>query len=150
LTAATAPPFQQTGTFTTPYFSREGVVHFPHPYATPPNVTLSSAMDVTAGPTGFRWSRPHTGDSKVTWTARGVRATAEQVAELVRRPPAFGDGQPALLEQDGPFNWARGETGEVTFPRPYAAPPSVEAPGVIVTEITPRGFKWKHPETNST
>src|SRR5262249_5198958 len=53
---------------------------------------------------------------------------------------------PALLEQSGQLSYALGEAGEVTFPRPYASPPSVEVQLVIVTEVTPRGFKWKQPD----
>jgi hypothetical protein len=152
MTAATAPPFQQTGTFLVPQLnpgvSYGRVEHFQHPYATPPNLTFSAEVKVLATTaTGFRWEKwgwvPD--QIKITWTARGVRATSEQVAELSRRPPAFGDDPPPQLEQSGNLSYALGETGEVGFPRPYVNPPSIEVQYVLVTEVTPRGFKWKEP-----
>src|SRR5262249_9551236 len=97
LTAATTPPFQQTGTFVVPPLGHGAtygrVEHFPHPYATAPNLPFSSEVPVLATtPTGFRWSKTGwtSSSSTITWTARGVRASPEQVAELARRPPAFG------------------------------------------------------------
>jgi hypothetical protein len=57
----------------------EGVVNFPIPYALPPNVELSGGFtqkvvlkDITA--TGFKWKGTDM-DHRLTWTARGVKAT---------------------------------------------------------------------------
>jgi hypothetical protein len=153
-TAAATPPFVQSGTFTIlPGGPHEGVVYFPHPYSITPNVTLSTTLpSLAVGPTGFRWSRGYasSGDT-VTWTARGLRATVEHVAEFARRAPPLGpQQQQPLLEQNGSFTYAYGETGEVCFPRPFASPPNVEVHYVLVTEVTPRGFKWKQPHDKPT
>jgi hypothetical protein len=155
-TAAATPPFRQEGTFTTPASggrgssNEEGVEHFPHPYATPPNVTCSQPFAIlVTTPTGFRWKKTYWSldGVTVTWTARGVRATPEQVAELARQPSPLAP--PATVEDSGTFSYADGEQGAVSFTRPFASEPNVEVQDVVVTEVTPRGFKWKRPGPKS-
>jgi hypothetical protein len=144
-TVAATPPFVQTGSI--PARANEGVEYFPHPYATPPNVTLTGNLQlVVTTPLGFRWRSTHAwgaGD----WTARGLRPTPEQLAELSRNAPR-GLGpqeQPAVAEDTGQLYYAEGEQGQASFTRPFLTPPNVEVINVIVTEITPRGFRWKCP-----
>ena len=61
---------------------QEGVVNFPVPYSSPPNVELdASGFSKTAitecTATGFKWKNTGTDDTwnngKVRWTARGVK-----------------------------------------------------------------------------
>jgi hypothetical protein len=80
--------FPQDGTFNA-VAGQEGEVAFPIPYATAPNVELSSAFanfGVPAGvfivesrPTGFKWKNVSKGlenDSRtLVWKAKGIRAT---------------------------------------------------------------------------
>jgi hypothetical protein len=157
--AAAIPPFQQHGTLTVPPKAgrHEQVEHFPHPYATPPNVTLPDPQGVLwkqsgasvkilgTTPIGFRWqAENHTNlGSPVTvrWLAKGIRATPAQVAEFAKNPPGFA----TVIEEQGKLTYASGEQGAVGFERPFASPPRVEVEPVIVTEITTQGFKWKHP-----
>jgi len=147
-TVAATPPFVQTGSFSVPLFQAnvEGGEHFPHPYATPPNVTISHNFQVLAvTPLGFRWKNRINDASQPTWTARGLRATPEQIEEFSKNPPLLGSEPPPVAEDKGQLTFAVGEQGQVSFQRPYLTPPSVEVMNVIVTDITPRGFKWKHP-----
>jgi hypothetical protein len=164
-TQAAMPPFQQTGTFQiSPGGPHEQVEHFPQPFATPPNViffhheTLPNWGEpkikiLLTTPLGFRWqaSNPNTNPArivKMNWTARGTRATPEQIAEFNKNQPAFLQ----VVEDSGKFTFAYGEQGEAGFTKPFAFPPNVTlmpdvrfgAP-VIVSEITTKGFKWKCP-----
>ncbi len=153
---ATVPAFRQTGTFTIlPGGPTEQTEHFPHPYATPPNVTFTGPplpdwqqpkiKILWTTPLGFRWEAVNpTNPSqtvKVTWTARGIRPTPEQLADLARNQPRFTE----TVVDTGKFRYAEGEQGEVGFTRPFAFPPNVDAGFVVVTEVTATGFKWKHP-----
>jgi len=111
-------------------------------------VTCSHPVTIlVTTPTGFRWKKKYRSPpDKVTWTAKGVRATPEQVAELAKDLPLFGTEQQEV-EDGGTIRYAAGEQGVVSFARPFALPPKVEIDSVIVTEITAGGFKWKHPGT---
>jgi len=147
-TAAATPPFVQTGTFSVPMWNLnlEGVEHFPHPYATPPNVTISHNFQILATtPLGFRWRNRDANQASPAWTARGLRATPEQIEEFAKNPPLLGSEPPPVAEDKGQLAFAAGEQGQVSFQRPFLTPPNVEVMNVIVTEITPQGFKWKHP-----
>jgi hypothetical protein len=166
-TQAAMPPFQQTGTFQiSPGGPHEQVEHFQQPYATPPNVTFSEGSWVDGfgtiqrapikilmtTPLGFRWQASNATNPgrtlKMSWTARGTRATPEQIAEFNKSQPAFLQ----VVEDSGKFTFTHGEKGEAGFTKPFAFPPNVTltsdprfgAP-VIVSEITTKGFKWKCP-----
>jgi hypothetical protein len=146
-TQAATPPFVQHGTFNAPY-NVVGVEYFEHPYATAPNVTVAGGhvKIVATTATGFKWQAIHNFNSqKESWTAKGVRATPEQVAAFSKNPPAFGKEQVEVIEDKGKITYATGEEGVASFTQPFAAPPNVQVDQLLVTEITPRGFKWKHP-----
>ena len=148
-TQAAAPPYTQHSTFTMQQGERqEGVEHFRHPYAVPPNVTFAQGNIKTAvvTPTGFRWQQTgfQFGAATVTWTAKGIMATPEQVAEFAKNPPRTQDEKLLIVEDKGKLAYAPGEQGAASFTRPFATSPNVEVNEVIVTEITPQGFKWKH------
>jgi hypothetical protein len=153
---AAIPPFQQTGSFTIPPGGpHEQVEHFQHPYATAPNVTFSYPTEpvwedpnirvLLTTPLGFRWKAINRTNParalKVAWTARGIRAAPEQITELSKDQPRFLD----VVEDTGKFNFTDGEQGQVGFTRPFAFPPNIDVPNVIVSEITTSGFKWQHP-----
>jgi hypothetical protein len=155
-TQAAVPPFQQKGVFEMPPGGpHEQVEHFPQPYTTAPNVTFWSPTAVgweepkikilITTPLGFRWQAVNPTNParivKVTWTARGIRATPEQIVELSKYQPRFLD----VVEDTGKFNYTDGEQGQVGFTRPFAFPPNVDVPHVIVNEITTTGFKWHQP-----
>jgi hypothetical protein len=131
----------------------EGVEHFPHPYATPPNVAVTGGFLVLATtPLGFRWKNTTINAMQPTWTARGVRATPQQIAELSRSqsPEALKPAElPPVGQDGGRLGYADGEQGRVSFTRPFLSPPNVEVQGVIVTDITRQGFRWKHPGTKT-
>jgi hypothetical protein len=96
-------------------------------------------------PIGFRWqavnrTNPARG-LKVAWTARGIRAAPEQIADLGKYQPKFLD----VVQDTGKFHYAEGEQGQVSFTRPFAFPPNIDVPNVIVSEITATGFRWQHP-----
>jgi hypothetical protein len=161
-TQAAMPPYVQKGTFTIPAGGpNEQVEHFPHPFATAPNVMLSfvdsrlvwvSHIKILATtPTGFKWQAVNHSNPSVpqraAWTAKGVCATPEQVAEFSKNPPLFGKEQVQVIEDKGTFANVPGEQGIQSFTQPFAVPPNVVVPTVIVTEITVQGFKWKHPGT---
>jgi hypothetical protein len=141
---------EQKGTFTTNK-QDDGEVYFPFPYASPPNITLEATglleTSVTAcTTTGFTWKASTNRDQTITWSAKGIKATTEQVAQQIKNTPA---GQRLtnlrLHEESGRFNYDRGYQGEVFFARPFASPPNVELERgtVILTEITTTGFKWQ-------
>jgi hypothetical protein len=144
-------PHEQKGSFTAAW-GQEGEVYFSAPYATPPNVTLgvntSNATIQIVSPLGFSWK--NTGTSplpapSVPWTAVGVKATSEQLTLLAKsaRPLKAPENPLKLVEQKGTFVVSKGEKG---FPQPYAHPPNVETLSilyVIVTQVTPTGFKWE-------
>ena len=150
-TEAATPSFIQHGTFGMNQGNgQENVEYFQHPYATPPNVTFpqTNLKAIVVTPTGFHWKQTSWQDSgTVKWTAKGVKATPEQVAEFVKNPPRMREELTAVVEDRGFVGYAPGENGAASFTRPFASPPNVEVAEVIVTEITPQGFKWKHPGT---
>jgi hypothetical protein len=153
-TVAAMPPFVQTGTFGFPANqTRDGVEYFQYPYATSPNVALSDARVkiLATAPTGFRWQGTSPWHEGVTtkWTAKGIRATPEQVDALAKNPPRLQDEQVPVLEDKGALAFAPGEQGAAAFTRPFATPPNVDVHDVIVTEITTTGFKWKHHGTKN-
>ncbi|HEV3436842.1 MAG TPA: hypothetical protein VG122_05760 [Gemmata sp.] len=164
------PPFIQKGILSIPgrdinnqaTVTYEQVEFFPHPFASPPNVTVdlayqSGQWDTTnvkilaSTPTGFKWQSVNGTNPgmplKASWTAKGVPATKEQVDEFGRNPPQFDKEQVSVVTDKGKLTYAPGEEGVQSFSQPFAAPPNVEVSSVIVTEITSRGFKWK--ETHS-
>jgi hypothetical protein len=134
-----------------------GEVYFPTPYASPPNVVLSGLShddivveECTARK--FRW-RSHAdpddrlGRGEITWTARGARATVE---ELGREDLDAAE----VFEQNGDFASPYGGSGEIFFPLPFQSPPNVEVTfttssgetvtaGVVVSGCTAAGFQWK-------
>jgi hypothetical protein len=75
-------PFEQTGSFQS-VVGTQGQVSFPIPYASPPNVVLSTNTKTTvlveATETGFKWKNAGTdaffNNGAVQWTAKGIRAT---------------------------------------------------------------------------
>jgi hypothetical protein len=88
----------------------------------------------------------------LTWTARGVRATPEQAAELAKKQPLEGLRPAELLpvaEDGGSLSYADGEQGRVGFTRPFLNMPNVEVLNVIVTDITRQGFQWKCPASKA-
>lgn len=153
-TQAAVPPFVQPGTILLPVGEgRDGLEYFQHPYATPPNVTVSqtNVKILVTTPTGFRWQQTgwQFGAATVKWTAKGIRATEAQVAEFGKNPPRFGGEQVSTVEDKGSLAYASGAQGAASFTRPFAFPPNVDVREVVVTEITPQGFKWAHPGAKS-
>jgi hypothetical protein len=88
-----AVSFEQDGTFRSVH-GQEGIVNFPHPYASPPNVMLepleregppsmreffdaevaNSTVIVECTVTGFRWRNACANlSAHLRWTARGIR-----------------------------------------------------------------------------
>jgi hypothetical protein len=154
--------FQQKGSFQcTP--GQEGDVYFPLPYASPPNVELTSlevvtVVDCTAS--SFRWKSKESSsrESKgtdVTWIAKGIKTSRESLQSEINSVRSQADSKPkALFKQEGVFTPIVIE-GEVYFPYPYAAPPNVElfatdrdhkryhASWATVAECKPTSFKWK-------
>jgi hypothetical protein len=149
-TQAATPPYTQKGVFLLPPGSgRDGVEHFPHPFALAPNVQLSesSVKIVVTTATGFHWQQTATqyaNTGTINWIAKGVHASPEQEADLAKHPPRLRDVLATVIEEKGKLAYAPGEQGAASFSRPFASPPNVEVNEVIVTEITPDGFKWKH------
>jgi hypothetical protein len=153
--------FQQTGSFECSP-GDEGEVYFPLPYASPPNVELTSLQRVTVTtctPLGFAWKSAADGvrndqSGKATWVAKGVKATPESQRAGVGLPqPHTGPMPGRLLRQEGRFA-PIGKEGEVHFPFPYASPPNVElfawnenrkrhVTWATVGECTATGFKWR-------
>lgn len=142
-----------------------GVVYYPIPYASPPNLTLTSPQRrytlLEQSETGFTWSKgsviealkgvadevkgkeekqpkPKPAMEEFTWEAKGVRGNPNQ--------PSM-----RLLEQKGSFMTVGGQEGEVNFPYPYTTAPHVELSGsfnchesTVIAECKPTGFKWKN------
>jgi hypothetical protein len=81
VTKKPTPPYEQTGMVNI-VAGQEGVVNFPIPYSSAPNVDLdTSSWSKTAitecTSTGFKWKNTgmddHWNNGKVRWTARGVK-----------------------------------------------------------------------------
>lgn len=81
VTKKPTPPYEQNGTVAI-VAGQEGVVNFPIPFSSAPNVELDTGswnktaiIECTA--TGFKWKNTGTDDhfnnGKVRWTARGVK-----------------------------------------------------------------------------
>ena len=58
------------------------------------------------------------------------------------------DRRPAEpMEQSGEFASHFGQEGQVSFPEPFASPPSVRLKNTshtAVTDVSPAGFRWKN------
>jgi hypothetical protein len=151
-------PSEQTGTFVT-RGGASGEVYFPMPFVSPPNVVLSGPSHdeiviEECTPRRFRW-RSHAEPSdrlsqgEMTWTARGVRATVE---DLGREERDVGE----VFEQSGEFTSYERGSGEVFFPLPFQSPPNVELTYVapdgerkvdaetVISGCTATGFQWKN------
>jgi hypothetical protein len=153
-------PFAQKGTVKAEELT--GVVYYPAPYCSPPNLTLTAPpgsartyLVTRQDEISFTWAMaPAPKDLKdlasgeqpkveklvpngeeFTWEAKGVR-------------DARGLGYPRLYEQAGTFQSESRQEGEVFFPTPYATPPNVALSGnstkTLVTATTPLGFAWKN------
>lgn len=72
-------PFEQSGPFDGA--GGQGEVHFPVPFASPPNVKLDylgrTTVVVEVKPTGFKWRDVGAGSHAATgtWTAKGIKAS---------------------------------------------------------------------------
>ncbi len=135
-----------------------GEVYFTTPFSLPPRVELAgNAKTAVTGVNalGFRWTNAAASGTtstlergEVKWTARGLRATAEQAASLLRElpPPRPLSAPIELFKQNGKFAFDWGLKGEVAFPHPYAHPPNIAIERVsciVITELTAKGFKWR-------
>lgn len=76
-----ASPVEQSGQFEV-LAGKEGVVHFPLPYAAPPNVVLekvpqNETMVVECTPTSFKWKNQNPAlnyaSASIRWISKGVR-----------------------------------------------------------------------------
>jgi hypothetical protein len=172
--AATEALLEQRGTVS-PQSMGAGVVHYPLPYAAPPNLKLISAKReydiVKQDETGFSWKAlvklddiqdGQRGNAQAMLGV-GIRHADSMIGKL-KPDLQFEDftweakggrpGKDAVFVQEGTFNTIAGKEGEVNFPIPYAAAPNVELSGppsgaVIVAESRPTGFKWRNtPQTN--
>src|SRR5262249_25712279 len=119
--------FEQKGRFESRP-SAEGVVYFPLPYASPPNVEsagLPEVMVTECTRLGFHWSAPTSFQSAsaktVDWTARGVRATVDDLKSAPLRA-----AEPEIVRLTGKFSSVGKDSGEVYFTIPFVAPPNVE------------------------
>jgi hypothetical protein len=158
-----------------PQSTAAGVVHYPVPYAAPPNLKLTSARReydiVKQDETGFSWKaviklddiRDDQRGNAQGMMGVGVRHADGMIGKL-KPDVQFEDftweakgarpGKDAVFIQEGTFNTIASKEGEVNFPIPYAAAPNVELSGpasgaVIVAESRPTGFKWQNtPQTS--
>jgi hypothetical protein len=154
-----------------------GVVYYPIPYASPPNLKLTAQKRqydiVKQDETSFTWmARPMVEDfhdNKRDEAASRLNLSIEALAINFLKPniqyedftweakgvrPGKDAGAMQTFEQTGTFNTIIGKDGEVNFPVPYALAPNVELSGqtsgaVIVVECRPTGFKWKNAGDNA-
>jgi hypothetical protein len=148
-----------------------GIVFYPIPYASPPNLKLTSSTRqydiIKQDESGFTWmARTMLDDFN---EAQRQQAAAQlgtafgqlQLTSWLKPNLQFEDftwetkgvrpGADSMraFEQTGKFNTVMGKEGEVNFPMPYALAPNVElsggpSGGVIIVESRPTGFKWKN------
>ena len=160
---------EQRGTVS-PKNKFSGIVYYPSPYSSPPNLTVTSAQRqydiVKQDETGFTWKalvmaediRDDQRKNADAMIGVGIRHVERHVGTL-KPDLQFEDftweakgvrpGKDAVLVQEGTFNTIAGKEGEVNFPIPYSAAPNVEVSGpasgaVIVVESRPTGFKWQN------
>ncbi|HMF12816.1 MAG TPA: hypothetical protein VKE94_10935 [Gemmataceae bacterium] len=147
-----------------------GIVFYPIPYTSPPNLALTCPSRtyriVKQDESGFTWlaqlrkeeeatssisppglgyfinaPKPGVKLEEFTWEAKGVRSGAD------------GDAM-RVFEQTGTFQTVLEQQGDVRFPIPYTLPPNVELEGknqtTVVTECTATGFKWRNPAKQPT
>ncbi len=156
-----------------------GVVYYPMPYGSPPNLKLTAPKRqydiVKQDETGFTWmALPALEDIKDEWRkdfeAGGSRKPFDlllgqtwfkpnlQFEDFTWEAKGVRATKEALamrpFEQTGKFNTIVGKEGEVNFPIPYAVAPGVELSGspsgvVIIVESRPTGFKWKNGGDNA-
>jgi hypothetical protein len=142
----------------------EGVVYFPLPYASPPNVEFTSLPEVIVTECtrlGFHWSAPassrSTSTKTVDWTARGVRATVDDL-----RSSPLRAAEPEIVRLTGKFTSVGKDSGEVYFTIPFVAPPNVEvfvesswhelvpSRQIQVTECKSDHFRWANTQSDGT
>jgi hypothetical protein len=148
-----------------------GLVYYPVPYGSPPNLKLTTAKRqydiIKQDETGFTWmARPTVEDFK-----DDMRKVAEEnlkfgISGLVdtylkpniqyedfayeARGVRADKSASAMrtFEQTGTFTTVAGKDGEVSFAIPFAIAPNVELSGrtghVVIVECRPTGFKWKN------
>jgi hypothetical protein len=149
-----------------------GIVYYPVPYASPPNLKLTATKRqydiVKQDETGFTWMAlamlEDFHDNKREEAAARLNHPIEglflnflkpniQYEDFTWEAKGVRAGKDAgamqSFEQTGKFNTMVGKEGEVNFPIPYALAPNVELSGqlahvVIVVESRPTGFKWKN------
>jgi hypothetical protein len=163
---ADAEPYSQTARVE-PHGDATGVVYYPMPYGSPPNLTVNP---------GARYLITKQDELGFTWIDRArlkdvghLLATAPELARMLPKgeEPKFDGEQPPLtweargvragpgylsmapFEQTGTFQTDFGQQGQVNFPFPYASPPNVELSGAhrektVIVECTVTGFKWKN------
>jgi hypothetical protein len=153
-----------------------GIMFYPIPYASPPNLKLTAAKRqydiVKQDERSFTWTaRPMLEDFKddARKDAEGKLGIAIEFLVNNLKPniqyedftweakgmrAGHAAGGMSVFPQDGTFNTVVGKEGEVNFPIPYAVAPNVELSGnpsgvVIVVESRPTGFKWKNTGDNA-
>lgn len=162
-----AAPLVQKDTVS-PQSKFTGIVYYPVPYASPPNLKLTASKReydiVRQDETGFTWSarslpedlrddmrKEH--ESEIGNAIEGIMGWMKPnivFEDFTWEAKGVRDaGSIRVLEQTGTFNTVFGKQGEVNFALPYALAPNVALSGtadgaVIVAESSPTGFKWKN------
>jgi hypothetical protein len=154
-----------------------GVIYYPVPYASPPNLKLTATKRqydiVKQEETSFTWmARPMVEDfndnrrgeaeAHLNLPIEGLLLNFLkpniQYEDFTWEAKGMRVGKDAgamqAFEQTGTFNTIIGKDGEVNFPIPYALAPNIELSGqpsgaVIVVESRPTGFKWKNAGDNA-
>jgi len=163
--AAGSEPYSQQGTVK-PEGHGTGMVYYPIPYGSPPNLALSPGsryLIVRQDEFGFTWMDRARASDFIDLVAsvpelKGAipRGDAEKFdpkqpdiaweAKGLRGSAAMDAMRP--FQQSGSFQSEAGQQGQVNYPIPYATPPNVELSGAasrtIITECTTTGFKWKN------
>lgn len=167
VTVAEAPMVQSL--VVSPGAEYTGVVHYPEPYLTKPNLKLTSGKRhyrVTAETElGFSWvARPLPDDfrddvktdTRVVEGLLGVELSAAAAQGKLRAGLVFEDftweakglrAPPSVVpfSQAGTFYSSPGGEEHVYFPIPYESPPNVVlSPVVGVVECTANGFRWRN------
>ncbi len=134
-----------------PAGSSMGVVYYPLPFATTPNLKLVCAkrryLIFKQDEFGFTWDAGESADPDVQ-TKEKADSTRKVVEEFTWEAKGVrGDPAQITFEQSGTFQTGVGQKGEVYFPSPYGSPPNVTLDtstwnATVIAEVTPNGFKW--------
>jgi hypothetical protein len=165
-------PFVQKDTVS-PQSKYTGVVYYPLPYGSPPNLKLSSPKRqydiVKQDETGFTWiARPVLDDFKNIKDGEAMLGWAiDQLGANLKPNLVYDDftweakgvrGTKETLAmktftQEGHFAVVAGKEGEVNFEIPFAIAPNVQFSGdnrkTVITECKPTGFRWKSGGTDT-